>query len=197
MISEAPDWRPPSAQIEPDKEKKKAAEGIEDQLIANLAKLPPGIQFAQERNRLAKQFKVNNSDIEAEVKAYREDAEAVAATLELLEKRQEALKSNPNPDDSALPPDGQAFFDGVSFWFRGADDADFDSLIARARAVPLQWADVIEIMELKAMSALRAGRHDAGVRMLEEACASAEKDAQVVLPRLRRRLEQVAARAAS
>jgi len=75
LLDKASDWRSPSEQIDPDKKKQKSkAKGLEDELIANLAKLPPGIQFAQERKRLAKQLKVNKSDIDAEVKAYREDA---------------------------------------------------------------------------------------------------------------------------
>ena len=44
-------------------------------MIANLAKMEPGIQFGRERKKLMKQFDVHASDIDAAVKAYREDAE--------------------------------------------------------------------------------------------------------------------------
>jgi hypothetical protein len=63
--------------------------------------------------------------------------------------------------------------------------------------VPLQPADVIELMEFKALSALRAGRRDDGIRLLEDAYAEAEKSAKVVQPRLRRQIDAAAARAAS
>jgi tetratricopeptide (TPR) repeat protein len=133
----------------------------------------------------------------ARTQAYRGDIAGVAATLELIGKKQAEILKNPNPDDAKLPSDGQAQLDGVSLWFRGAPDEEFDALLARARAIPLQWADIMEIMEFKALSALRAGRRADGIRLLEEACAQAEKDAQVVLPRLRRQLDQATARAAS
>jgi tetratricopeptide (TPR) repeat protein len=133
----------------------------------------------------------------ARSQAYRGDVAGAGDTLAMIEKRQAEIRANPNPDDAALPADGQAQLDGVSLWFRGAPDEEFDALVARARAVPLQVADVIEIMEFKALSALRAGRRAEGLRFLDEACAMAEKEAQVVLPRLRRQLETVTARAAS
>ena len=57
------------------KEEKAKATQLEDELIANLAKLPPGIQFGQEAKRLARQYHVARSDIEDEVQAYRIRAE--------------------------------------------------------------------------------------------------------------------------
>ena len=74
LIARAPDWNlsPPPPEGSPDKAK---ATERENELIANLAKMEPGIQFARERAKLAKDFKVRSTDIDAEVKARREDAQ--------------------------------------------------------------------------------------------------------------------------
>ena len=72
LVAHAPDWKSPQATTIPDKAKATASE---DELIANLAKMEPGIQFGRERKKLIKQFDCLASDIDAAVKAYREDAE--------------------------------------------------------------------------------------------------------------------------
>jgi tetratricopeptide (TPR) repeat protein len=125
----------------------------------------------------------------ARSQAYQGDVEGARATVERITKRQAEIP--PGDRDQALPADGQAQLDGVSLWLRGASDEEFDALVGRARAVPLQAPDVIELLELKALSALRAGRRADGLRMLDEACADAEKHAAIVLPRLRRQIEQL------
>ena len=73
LVAQAPEWKPAEA-APPDQDKAKATAG-EDELIANLAKMEPGIKFARERAKLAKDLGVRSSDIDAEVKACREDAE--------------------------------------------------------------------------------------------------------------------------
>ena len=73
LVAQAPEWKPEQATI-PDQNKAKAT-ASEDVLIANLAKMEPGIQFGRERKKLMKQLDVHASDIDAAVKAYREDAE--------------------------------------------------------------------------------------------------------------------------
>ena len=131
----------------------------------------------------------------ARVKAYRGDVEGARATVERITKMQAEIQAEGL--DSALPADGKAQLDGVSLWLSGASDAEFDALIAHARAFPLQPQDVIEIMEFKALSALRTGRRADGVRLLEEAYADADKNAKIVTDRLRRQLDQAQALAAS
>ncbi|HVU53134.1 MAG TPA: tetratricopeptide repeat protein, partial [Polyangia bacterium] len=132
----------------------------------------------------------------ARAKAYRGDHEGAGAVVAQINKIQAEIQAE-GKADTALPPDGKAQLDGVSFWLRGAPDAEWDELIARARAVPLQPADIIELLEFKGLSALRTGRREDGLRLLEEAFAEAGKSAQVVQPRLRRQIDQAAARAAS
>jgi tetratricopeptide (TPR) repeat protein len=125
----------------------------------------------------------------ARVKAYRGDVEGARETLERITRKQAELQAEGKPD-SALPADGKAQLDGVELWLNSAPDAEFDALIAHARAVNLQAPDIIEIMEWKALSALRVGRRADGVRMLEDAYAEAEKTAKIVTDRLRRRIDQ-------
>ena len=76
---------------------------------------------------------------------------------------------------------------------RGAGDAEFDALIAKGRELSMQAQDIVELMELKALSALRGGRRDDGIRLLEEALAEAERNAEVVAERVRRQLERATA----
>ncbi len=128
----------------------------------------------------------------ARAKAYRGDVDGARDTVESIKKKQAEIEAG-GALDATLPADGKVLLDGVSLWLRGAADEEFDALIAHARAVPLQPPDVIELMEFKALSALRVGRHADGVRLLEEAYADAEKNAKIVTGRLRRQLEQVMA----
>jgi hypothetical protein len=72
LIEAASDWSPPPMQTV-DKAKAEATRA-EDELIANLAKMSPGIKSARERKRLAKNLGVTRSDIDAEVRAYRDRA---------------------------------------------------------------------------------------------------------------------------
>ncbi len=131
----------------------------------------------------------------ARAKAYRGDVDGARATVERITKKQAEIQAEGL--DSALPADGKAQLDGVSLWLRAASDEEFDALIAHARAFPLQPQDVIEIMEFKALSALRTGRRADGIRLLEEAYADADKNAKIVTDRLRRQLDQAQTLAAS
>src|SRR5262249_39487005 len=74
LIERAPDW---GSLEKPDKtETKTAAKTREDELIAALAAMEPGIEFARKRKEAAKEFKVGVSDIDAEVRRHREDQAA-------------------------------------------------------------------------------------------------------------------------
>jgi tetratricopeptide (TPR) repeat protein len=132
----------------------------------------------------------------ARAKAFRGDIEGTRAVVDRITKKLAEFQAE-GKGDSAMPPDGRAQLDGLSLWLKGGSAAEFDELVARARAVPLQPQDTIEILEFKALAALRMGRRAEGVRFLEEAYAEAEKNAQVLLPRLRRQIEQATALAAS
>jgi tetratricopeptide (TPR) repeat protein len=68
----------------------------------------------------------------------------------------------------------RVLLDGVDFFLRGETDAKFDALVARGRALQLQAPDLVELMEWKALSALRAGRAADGKAFLTEALAVAK-----------------------
>jgi DNA primase len=70
LLAEAQDWKAPTAeQINKEKDE---SEKREDELIAALAKLQPGINFHRQREEAAKELKVSKSAIDAEIKARRE-----------------------------------------------------------------------------------------------------------------------------
>src|SRR5262249_21628488 len=73
FVAHAHDWKPPQATPDQNDAKTRAT-ARENELIENLAKMEPGIQFARERAKLAKDFRVTRNDIDAEVKAHREAA---------------------------------------------------------------------------------------------------------------------------
>ena len=77
LIEKAPVWVPLGPMSREEEEKKKAAEAQEE-LLANLVKMPKGIGAARESKRLAKQFGVSRADIDAEIEARRVEAEAKA-----------------------------------------------------------------------------------------------------------------------
>ena len=76
--------------------------------------------------------------------------------------------------------------DAVDFFLRGEADAKFDALVDRGRALQLQPQDIVELLEWKGLSALRAGRTADGMAFLEQALAAAE--ATIAVDRVRRRI---------
>jgi putative DNA primase/helicase len=75
LIAKAPDWQAPAVKTD---EQKADAERSEKELLDALAKMPKGLEAARERKRLAKEFHVSRSDIDAEIEARRAQAESAA-----------------------------------------------------------------------------------------------------------------------
>jgi putative DNA primase/helicase len=73
LVAGALDWELPQATTPAQSEAKTRATERENELIAALAQKEPGIEYARERKKLAREFDVTIPDIEAEVKAYREN----------------------------------------------------------------------------------------------------------------------------
>jgi hypothetical protein len=74
LLNDARDWTPPAAE-ETEKgaaEEKDTSKNKEDELVAALAKLRPGIDFHRQRDEAAKELKVSKAAIDAEIKARRE-----------------------------------------------------------------------------------------------------------------------------
>ncbi len=99
--------------------------------------------------------------------------------------------------DSLLTPEESIMLEMVGSALRSAPDEEFDALILKGRRRIMQPMDIVEIMEWKALSALRSGRRTDGLRFLEEALAEADRNARLTLVRIRAQLEQATARAAS
>jgi hypothetical protein len=74
LIAKAPDQEPAPAADE----KKAEATQSESELLAALAKMPKGVEFGRERKRLAEEFGVSRSDIDAEIEARQVEAETNA-----------------------------------------------------------------------------------------------------------------------
>jgi putative DNA primase/helicase len=76
LIDKAPDWTPPAKKAdELDKENKDRAAQSEEGLLDALARMAKGVKRGRERKRLAKEFGVNPSDIDAEIEARRTEVE--------------------------------------------------------------------------------------------------------------------------
>jgi putative DNA primase/helicase len=78
LIEQAPEWQPFTATSTEKAGAKAKATAREDDLLEALAKMPKGVEFGRERKRLAKEFGVSRSDIDAEIEARRVEAETAA-----------------------------------------------------------------------------------------------------------------------
>jgi hypothetical protein len=99
--------------------------------------------------------------------------------------------------DALFSEGDRASLDAVDLVLRAAPDAEFDALVAKGRACELQPQDVVEMMEWKGLSALRAGRSVEAVRFLEESLAEADKSARLASHRIRLQLARARAAADS
>ena len=125
------------------------------------------------------------------LKWYAGDAEAAGELLRALVARQTEAEAAGRASGLLLTE--RLVVDGVGLGLRGAADADFDALIAKGRELSMQAQDIVELMEMKALSALRGGRRDDGIRLLEDALAEADRNARLVSDRVRRQLERATA----
>jgi eukaryotic-like serine/threonine-protein kinase len=128
------------------------------------------------------------------VKWYRGDAAGAGESARALIARQiEAEKAGRT--NALLPLSERLLVEAILLGLRAAPDEEFDAVVAKARETSCQPQDVVEMMETKALSALRAGRHADGVRLLEEALAEANRTAHGSVVRVRGQLERATAAA--
>jgi tetratricopeptide (TPR) repeat protein len=132
----------------------------------------------------------------ARIKWYEGDVQAAADVARGILEGQAAARAS-GKNDSLLTPGELVLIEMVDLALRRADDTEFDALVGKARELTLQAMDMVEIMEFKALAALRAGRRADGVRLLEAALAEADRSARLVSDRIRRQLNQATALAAS
>ena len=132
----------------------------------------------------------------ARLKWYQGDVEGAREIAKGITQGQ-AEAEQAGKSDSLLTPEERIMLEMVSTALRAAPDADFDALVEKGRRQTMQPMDIVEIMEWKALSALRSGRASDGVRFLQEALADADRNARLMLARIRGQLAQASARAAS
>jgi tetratricopeptide (TPR) repeat protein len=132
----------------------------------------------------------------ARIVCYRGDVAAAEEIVRRVVAGQAEARASGRAD--ALFSEGdRASLDAVDLVLRAAPDAEFDALVAKGRACELQPQDVVEMMEWKGLSALRAGRSVEAVRFLEESLAEADKSARLASHRIRLQLARARAAADS
>jgi tetratricopeptide (TPR) repeat protein len=130
----------------------------------------------------------------ARLKWYQGDVDAAREiATRVIEGQAEAEAANKS--ESLLTPEERIMLDMVGTALRNAPDSEFDALVQKGRSQTMQPMDIVEIMEWKALAALRNGRRADGVRFLEEALADADRNARLMLARIRAQLNQATARA--
>jgi tetratricopeptide (TPR) repeat protein len=108
----------------------------------------------------------------ARMTAYQGDlAAAEEAARHVIAIQAEAQAAGRN--DAVFVEGERILLDAVDFFLRGEADEKFDALVERGRALQLQPPDIVEVMEWKGLSALRAGRATEGMAFLEQALAAA------------------------
>jgi len=126
----------------------------------------------------------------ARITAYQGDfGTAAEFTQRVIAAQAEAKAAGRN--DAVFVEGERILLDAVDFFLRGEDDAKFDAMAARALELQLQPPDIVEIMEWKALSAMRAGRRTEGMQFLESALEKAK--GTVAFDRVRNRVAAVAA----
>jgi tetratricopeptide (TPR) repeat protein len=128
----------------------------------------------------------------ARMTAYQGDvATAEEFTRHVIAAQAEAAAAGRN--DVMFVEGERILLDAVDYFLRGETDAKYDDLVTRGRALQLQGPDIVEVLEWKGLSALRAGRTTDGIGFLEQALAAAENT--IAFDRVRRRLASATAEA--
>jgi tetratricopeptide (TPR) repeat protein len=121
-------------------------------------------------------------------------AGAAAIVRRLIAAQAEAAAAGRG--DGLLSDTERVLLDAMALGLGEASDAAFDRLADKGRAMIMQPQDIVEIMEWKALAALRAGRRADGLQFLEQALAEAESRAPLAADRIRHGLAQAGAAAA-
>jgi tetratricopeptide (TPR) repeat protein len=117
------------------------------------------------------------------VLVYRGEIAAASEVMGLVRQEQEAARAAAQTDAEFGPTD-QILADSVGLAVAGAVGADWEALLARARQITLQPQDLIEVMELRALTTLRADHKDEAIELLDAAIQEAGRTAGIMLSRL-------------
>ena len=127
---------------------------------------------------------------------YRGDVEAARQTVTRVRAR-EAEAAGSGKSENQLSRAESLLLAMAELAARGGADAEWDQLLASARETMVQPQDLVEMMEMKGLSALRAGRHLPAIGYLEMAFDECQKNAPLLVERLRGDLSLARAKAAS
>ncbi|MEO8212928.1 MAG: protein kinase, partial [Myxococcales bacterium] len=130
------------------------------------------------------------------VLVYHGDIPAARQVMAQVQQDQEAARAA-GQTDAEFSPGDQVLADSVGLTVEGAVGAPWDEVMARARQIMLQPQDLIEIMEMRALSTLRARRVSEAVALLDGAIDEAGRNAEIMLNRLRRSRDSALAGSAS
>ena len=88
--------------------------------------------------------------------------------------------------DAEFTPGERVVADIVDLAVEGVVGSAWDDLLAQARQIVLQPQELVEMMEFRALVLRRAGHLDEALVVLDAAIDEANRNAQIMLPRLRR-----------
>jgi tetratricopeptide (TPR) repeat protein len=99
--------------------------------------------------------------------------------------------------DIEMTPAESLLLSMVDLATRSASDSEWQELMGRAGQMVLQPQDLVELVEIHGLTALRGGRYASACQLLDQAYVEAEKNAKLMSDRIRRQLEQARVLAAS
>jgi len=124
----------------------------------------------------------------ARVLAYRGDAAGAIAVVEGIRQAQAEARTAGQTDAEFVAGE-ELFVEAVGLSGGTDDQARWTDILNRAHQLTLQPQDVIEMMELEALSLWRAGKAPEARAVLEATIDEAGKNAEIMLGRLRRSRE--------
>lgn len=141
---------------------------------------------AIERQRMGDDARPVVALLAARLRLYRGEEEHALALLDSIRSRQTWARAADQPNTLMVPSEG-VFCTMIDLATRGADDAEWDALEAESERFSI-GQEYIEVLEMRAVSALRRGLHEQARRQLEKALAAADRIPNVMRARLERQL---------
>jgi serine/threonine protein kinase/tetratricopeptide (TPR) repeat protein len=146
-----------------------------------------------ERQRAGDAVRPTTALLEARLLYFRGDEEDAGAVVERIRAHQVAARAAGNTDQLMVPSE-EVLCDAIAHALAGADEAAWDELEERAARFSV-GQERIEVLEARAVAALRRGRASEAVARMERALALAERIPNAMGARLARRLAEAKAAA--
>lgn len=124
----------------------------------------------------------------ARVLAHRGDVEGAARVVAGIRRAQAEARAGGQTDAEFVPGE-ELFVEAIGLVGAAPDEARWSDILGRAQRLTLQPQDLIEMMELEALSFGRAGQVEKGTAVLDATMEAAGRNAEIMLARLRRSRE--------